>query len=177
MRRQVQGEHGGSRYQAELWELLRAHTVEDGRKLPTAQCPCLGGISYPAHMSIPTIQVTKYPGHLEPEVKIVFVPGALKPRTWMASTLFAPGVSTFPICHPHYACGRPLPQKNIGCVKNPNWAPCERCHSCPLFSLLGGSEPSTPPQYHQGHLSVSTKRSLFILPPDSILSCHLYHVG
>lgn len=125
----------------------------------------------------PPIQVTNYLGHLEPEVKIVFVPGALKPKTWMASTLFAPGVSTFPICHPHYACGKPLPQRNIGCVKNPDWAPCEKCHSCPLFSLLDGSEPSAPPQYHQGHLSVSTKRSLFILPPDSILSCRLDLVG
>lgn len=42
MRRQVQGGYAGSRYQAGLWELLRARTVEDGRKLPTAQCFLLG---------------------------------------------------------------------------------------------------------------------------------------
>lgn len=110
MRRQVQGEHAGSRYQAGLWELLRARTVEDGRKLPLLRASCWGGTAYPTHSSIPT-RAGNYLGYLEPEVKTVFVPETLKPRTWMASALFAPGVSTFPICHPHYACGKPFPHE------------------------------------------------------------------
>lgn len=54
MRRQVQEVHTGSRYQAELWELLRAHTAEEEESCPLLSAPCWGGTAYPAHMSIPT---------------------------------------------------------------------------------------------------------------------------